>query len=65
MGRRFFFSPQRLQPHSASYTMGTGALSLEIKRPEHEADQSLVPSVKVKNVADIPSIPHTSLRRDA
>jgi hypothetical protein len=54
---RFSFSPQRLQPHSASYTMGTVALSLGIKRPEREANHSLAPIVEVKNVVDKSSVP--------
>jgi hypothetical protein len=35
--------------HPSSFQMGTGALSLGVKRPGGEADHSLPSSAKVKN----------------
>jgi hypothetical protein len=35
--------------HSASYPVGTGALSLRVKRPGREADHSPPSSAEVKN----------------
>jgi hypothetical protein len=47
--------------HPASYPVGTGALSPEIKRPRHEADHSSPSSAEVKNDGAIspPPPPHT------
>jgi hypothetical protein len=36
-------------PHTALYSRGTGVLSWGVKQLEHEADQSPLSSVKVKN----------------
>jgi hypothetical protein len=36
--------------HTASYPMGTGVLSPEVKRPGHEVDHSPASSAEVKNV---------------
>jgi hypothetical protein len=41
-------SKTALGPHSASCPMGTGALSLRVKRPGREADHSPPSSAKVK-----------------
>jgi hypothetical protein len=47
-----FFLRHRLQTgsgaHPTSYTMGTGALSLGIKRPRRESDHSPPSSAEVK-----------------
>jgi hypothetical protein len=39
--------------HSASYPMGTGALSLGVKRPGSEADHSPPPSAEGKECVDL------------
>jgi hypothetical protein len=46
--------------HPASYPMGTGALSLEIKLAGREADHSSPYSVEVKNGGAMPLLPHMS-----
>jgi hypothetical protein len=43
--------------HPASYQMGTGVLSLGIKRPGREADHSSLSSAKVKNAWSYTSTP--------
>jgi hypothetical protein len=43
--------------HPASYPVGTGVLSPEIKTPEREADHSLPSSDEVKNSWNYTSIP--------
>jgi hypothetical protein len=45
--------------HSASYPMGTGAVSPGLRWSEHEADHSS--SAEVENVGAIPPLPHTCL----
>jgi hypothetical protein len=59
---KFFPSPRRPdrpQAHLASYPMGTGALSLEIKQPGREADNSPSSSAEVKKTWIYTSTPHT------
>jgi hypothetical protein len=51
--------------HPALYTMGTGAVSPGVKRQGHEADHSAPSNAEVRNGGAIPSLPHTSSRRDA
>jgi hypothetical protein len=46
--------------HPASYPMGTGALSQEIKRPRREADHSPPSTAAVNNRGTIPPLHHTS-----
>jgi hypothetical protein len=36
------------EAHPASYSMDTGAISLEVKRPGHEADNSPASNAEVK-----------------
>jgi hypothetical protein len=43
--------------HRASYPMGTGVLSLRVKRPGREADHSPPSSAEVKNVWGYTSTP--------
>jgi hypothetical protein len=43
--------------HPASYPMGTGTLSLGVKRPGCEADHSLPSSAEVKNAWSYTSTP--------
>jgi hypothetical protein len=49
----------------ASYPMGTGAVSLRIKRSGREADRSPPSSAEVKNGRGIPQLLHTSSWRGA
>jgi hypothetical protein len=44
--------------HSASYSMGTGSLSLEVKLPGRGANNSHPSSAEVKNGGIIPPLPH-------
>jgi hypothetical protein len=48
--------------HPASYPMGTGALSLGVKRLGRETDHSPPSSVEVKNARSYTSIPPVRLR---
>jgi len=41
------------EPHPASYTMGTGSLSLEVKWPEHGIDHSSPSSAEVKERVEL------------
>jgi hypothetical protein len=43
--------------HPASYPLGTGALSSEVKRPGREADHSSPSNPEVKNGGAIPPLP--------
>jgi hypothetical protein len=48
-GWEFFSStPCPAESHPASYTMGTGVLFLEVRRPGGEADRSPLSSAEVK-----------------
>jgi hypothetical protein len=53
-----FFSRHHVQPssgaHPDSYPMGTGALSLEVKRPGRETNHSPPSSAEVKNAWNYP-----------
>jgi len=49
--------PDRFGAHPASYPMGTGAFSLRIKRPGHEADYSPPSSARSKNTWSYTSLP--------
>jgi hypothetical protein len=49
--------------HPASIQWVPGALSLELKRPEREADHSRPFDAEVKNSAAIPSLPRMFSRR--
>jgi hypothetical protein len=51
--------------HPASYPMGMGARSLEIKRPGRETDHSHLSSAEVKNVGAILPLRHKSSWRGA
>jgi hypothetical protein len=61
VGSRIFSSPLRPDrlwgPHPASYPMGTGALSPELKRPGREADHSPPTSAEVKKMWIVTSTP--------
>jgi hypothetical protein len=46
--------------HLASYPMGTGVISLEVKRAGREANRSPVSSAEVKNGETIPQLPNMS-----
>jgi hypothetical protein len=46
--------------HQASFKMGTGALSPELKRPERETDHSPPSTAEVKYRGAIPPLPITS-----
>jgi hypothetical protein len=46
--------------HVTLYAVGTGALSLGVKWPEHEGYQSPPSSAKIKNSGTMSSVPHTS-----
>lgn len=48
-GGRDFFRVLNAQTHSASYSMGTGALSPAVKRSGREADHSPRARAEVKN----------------
>jgi hypothetical protein len=50
---------------TASYPIGTGGLSLGVKRPEREADHSPPSSAQVKNDGATPPLPHTFSWRGA
>jgi len=54
-----FFSNMQIGSwvHTASCSIGTTALSLEIKQPKHEADHSPPSSVEVKNEWNYASAP--------
>jgi hypothetical protein len=49
----------------ASYPMGTGALSPEVKRPGREADHSPPASAEVKKMWFLHPLPHTPSWRTA
>jgi hypothetical protein len=55
----FYLSPrpERSGAHPASYPIGTGALSLRVKRPGREADHSPPSSAEVKNAWSYTSTP--------
>jgi hypothetical protein len=61
IGRRGFIIPLRVpigsSVHRASYTMGTGFLSLEVQQPEHETEHSPSCSKEGNNVWIYTSIP--------
>jgi hypothetical protein len=52
-------------PREASYPIGTVTLSPGVKRPGREADSSPPYSGEVKNIGDIPPLPHTCPWRGA
>jgi hypothetical protein len=63
-GTEDFFLPHSVQTDSevnpASYPMGTGAPSPEVKRPGREDDHSSPSGAEVKNGGTTPSLPHMS-----
>ena len=58
-GRDFLFHHMYSRPgaHSASFPMGSGVLSREVKQLGHRADHSLLSGVDMKHVWSYPSIP--------
>jgi hypothetical protein len=54
----FFFSQTSSGSNPASYPMGSGAISLGVKRPGRESDHSPLSSDEVKNGGAILSLPH-------
>jgi hypothetical protein len=69
VGERDFYVLHSVQTSSeaypASYSAGTAAGFLGVKRPGREADHSSPSSAEVKNDGAIRPLPHTSSRRDA
>ena len=69
MGKRFFFFPKRPQgsethpapPRRASYAMDNWSFSLDVRRPEFEADRLPQFSAEVKNERSYASTPRTHL----
>jgi hypothetical protein len=53
------------ETHPICYSMGTGALSLAVKRQRREADHSPPPSAEVKNGGAILPLPHSFSWRSA
>jgi hypothetical protein len=45
--------------HPASYSIGTKAISPQVKRPRHEEDHSPPSSIEVNTGGAIPTLPHT------
>jgi hypothetical protein len=67
-GMRFFFSPlsiPALGPTQSPIQWVPGALSLHVKQPGREADNSPPSSAEVKNGGAITPLPHTSSWRGA